>query len=66
MYFNFRKEEIDYYKNKYSKNLKVIDTAKKAYDTINSAKDLNEEENFAAAVIALIMFGNNNKNMFDS
>ncbi len=62
---DLRKEEIDYYREKYSKNFKVIDTAKKAYDAIDSAKDLNGEENFAAAVITLIMLNSNNKNMFD-
>lgn len=58
-------EEINYCVNKYSKNLKIINTAKKAYDTIDSAKELNNEENFAAAIITLIMLNNNNKNMFD-
>lgn len=63
---DLKKEEMDYYKDKYCKNLKVINTAKKAYDAIDSAKDLNREENFAAAVITLIMLNNNNKNMFDN
>lgn len=62
---NLREEEIDYYREKYSKNFKVIDTAKKVYDAIDSTKDLNGEENFAAAVITLIMLNNKNKNMFD-
>lgn len=61
----FKIEELDYYKEKYSGNKKVIETAKKAYDAIDSAKELNREENFAAAVITLAMLNNRNKNMFD-
>lgn len=62
---NYTIEDLNYYKEKHSKNKKVIETAKKAYDAIDSAKDLNSEENLAAAVITLVMLNNRNKNMFD-
>ena len=61
----FNKEDMKYYKNKYERDKKVIDAAKKVYDAFEAGKNFNDEEKKAALFLAIIMIEKNNKNILD-